>query len=110
TNCPNATHIMANYGYRIMKAEWADQVGNNFAVELHITGIDDGPGVIQRLTNEISNNLNLDIRSFSIEGVEGYFEGIVSIVVKNKDQLKHAIHTISKINGISTVVRQEKAS
>lgn len=108
TNCPNATHIMANYGYRIMKAEWASQVGDNFVVELHITGIDDGPGVIQRLTNEISNTLNINIRSFSIEGMEGYFEGIVSIVVKNKDQLNHAMNTISKISGISTVVRQEK--
>lgn len=108
TNCPNATHIMAHYGYRVMKAEWADHIGDNFVVELHITGIDDGPGVIQRLTSEISNNLNIDIRSFSIEGVEGYFEGMVSIVVKNKDQLKHAMNTISKIDGISTVMRQEK--
>lgn len=110
TNCPNATHIMANYGYRIMKAEWADHIGENFVVELHITGIDDGPGVIQRLTSEISNKLNINIRSFSIEGMEGYFEGIVSIVVKNKDQLQHAMNTISKIEGISTVLRQEKGN
>ena len=108
TSCPNATHIMANYGYRIMKAEWADGGDTNFVVDLHITGVDDGPGVIQRLTSEISNTLNINIRSFSIAGKEGYFEGLLSLMVKNKDQLNHAMTTLSKIKGISSVIREEK--
>jgi GTP pyrophosphokinase len=110
TNCPNATHIMANYGYRIMKAEWAEESSTNFVVDLHIIGIDDGPGVIQRLTNEISNRLGLNIRSFSIAGEGGYFEGRVSLMVINKDQLNLAIQTISKLDGITSVVREEKVN
>jgi GTP pyrophosphokinase len=108
TTCPNATHIMANYGYRVMKAEWSDEMSSNFVVDLQITGIDDGPGVIQRLTQEISSTLNINIRSFSIAGDEGYFEGHLSLMVLNKDQLNHAINKISKIDGVSTVVRYEK--
>lgn len=110
TNCPNSTHIMANYGYRVMKAEWAEETATNFVVDLHIIGIDDGPGVIQRLTHEISNGLGLNIRSFSIAGEEGYFEGRVSLVVLNKDQLNLAVHTISKLEGITSVVREDKGN
>jgi GTP pyrophosphokinase len=77
-------------------------------VDLLITGVDDGPGVIERLSHHISTKMGLNIRSFSIEGNEGYFEGRVSIIVANKDQLNLAIKSIEKIPGISSVVRYNK--
>ncbi len=110
TSCPNATHLMANYGYRVLKAEWATRVGTNFVVDLLITGVDSGIGVIQSLTNEISTKLKIDIRSFSISGNEGYYEAKVSLVVLNKDQLTLALKSISKLNGVSTVTRMDKSS
>jgi GTP diphosphokinase / guanosine-3',5'-bis(diphosphate) 3'-diphosphatase len=107
TTCPNATNLMANYGYRIMKAEWNKGGLSEFVGEIIITGIDSGPGVIQKLTDKISSKMGLNIRSFSIEGKEGYFEGRVRIVVQNKDQLNQAIRTISQLDGISSVSRVE---
>jgi GTP pyrophosphokinase len=104
-NCKNATHLLANYNYRVLKAEWANQSGSNFMAELSIIGVDSGPGVIQAITSEISNNLGINIRSFSIEGYEGYFEGKVSLFVKNKDQLNHVIAAIKKLEGINNVSR-----
>ncbi|MFZ1581235.1 MAG: RelA/SpoT family protein, partial [Saprospiraceae bacterium] len=79
TSCSNATHILANYGYRVLKADWEGSVSNNFVVELLVTGVDSGPGVIQMLTNELSNKLGINIKSFSIEGREGFFEGRIGI-------------------------------
>ncbi len=108
-NCSNATHLLANYGYRVLKAEWANHVGNNFVVDLLITGVDSGIGVIQALTNEISNKLGVNIRSFSIDGVEGYFEGRVSVVVINKNQLNLVIKTVERLEGVSTVTRIDKS-
>ncbi len=110
TSCPNATHLMANFGYRILKAEWTNRVGSNFVVDLVITGVDSGIGVIQSLTHEISTKLGINIRSFSISGDEGYFEGKVSLVVINKDQLNVALKAIGKLNGISSVTRIDKSS
>ena len=107
TNCKNATHLLANYSYRVLKAEWARKAGTNFTVVLSIIGVDSGPGVITILSNELSNKLGINIRSFSIEGDEGYFEGKVSIFVKNKDQLNHVIHSIKKLDGITNVTRIE---
>ena len=105
-NCKNATHLLANYGYRVLKAEWSTAgSGSNFIVDLSITGVDSGPGVIQKITSELSNKLGINIRSFSIAGNQGYFEGKVSIFVKNKDQLNVVMQAIHKLDGVSNVTR-----
>ena len=109
-NCNNATHLLANYGYRVLKAEWANIVSNNFVVDLMITGVDSGIGVIQSLSNEISNKLGVNIRSFSIDGHEGYFQGNISIIVINKDQLNVVIKSVEKLDGVSTVTRIDKSN
>ena len=103
--CKNATHLLANYGYRVLKAEWSNRSGSNFIVDLSIIGVDSGPGVIQKITSELSNKLGINIRSFSIEGNQGYFEGKVSIFVKNKDQLNVVMQAIRKLDGVKNVTR-----
>ncbi len=106
TSCPNATHLLANYGYRVLKVEWDDDnKEENFVADLKITGVDSGVGVIQKLTNLISNDLSLNMRAFSIQGNEGYFEGNISIFVMNKDQLNLAIKSIKQLEGIANVER-----
>lgn len=107
TNCPNATHLLANYGYRVLKVEWDDNKDENFVADLKITGVDSGVGVIQKLTNLISNELSINMRAISIQGNEGYFEGKISIFVANKDQLNIAMRSIKQLDGISTVERVE---
>ncbi len=106
-NCPNATNLMANYSYRVMKAEWLTTTDTSFVADLKITGIDAGPGVIEQLTNKISSSLGLNIRSFAIEGNEGYFKGRISLLVGNIDQLNIVIRTLQKLDNISSVVRVE---
>jgi GTP diphosphokinase / guanosine-3',5'-bis(diphosphate) 3'-diphosphatase len=109
TSCANATHLLANYGYRVLKADWVDNSATNFVVELRVTGVDSGPGVIQNLTNELSNKLGINIRSFSIAGKEGFFEGKIGIVVLNKDQVNLVIQTLERLEGISNVERTDRA-
>lgn len=105
TTCPNAEHMMANYGYRIHKAEWVSSANTSFVAELLITGVDSGPGVIERLTHNISSELGLNIRSLSISGDEGYFEGRLKVLVLNKDQLHLTMQHIQKLEGVSSVIR-----
>ncbi|MFT5166022.1 MAG: guanosine-3',5'-bis(diphosphate) 3'-pyrophosphohydrolase [Saprospiraceae bacterium] len=108
TSCPNAVHLMANYGYRVMKAEWVSSGDTSFVVDLEITGIDKGPGVIERLSHGISTDLGLNIRSFYIDGKEGYFVGKISLLVLNKNQLNVAIKGLKNLPEVSTVVRIEE--
>lgn len=106
-NCPNAEHMMANYGYRILKAEWTKLPGSHYLVHLFIEGIDEGPGVIQRLTHLISAGLGVNIKSFSIEGHEGTFEGKLGLIVTNKDQVNQVIASLRSLPEISRVTRDD---
>ena len=105
SNCPNATNLLARYGYRVMKAEWVVSTDTTFVAELRITGVDEGVGVIERLTKEISA-LGLNIRSFHIEGGdESYYEGRISLMVANKDQLVIVIKALKKLPFVENVTR-----
>ena len=106
-NCPNARDLLSRYGYRVMKAEWTDAPLASFEVDLLITGFDDGPGVIERLSQKISSDLGLNIRSFFIEGKEGIFEGKVKLVVNHKNQISHAVEALKSLREVASVRRME---
>jgi len=108
SNCPNAMHLLANYGYRIVKAEWGSNANTNFVVDLQIIGIDSGPGVIKSIINKLSDEVGVNIRNFSISGEEGYYEGKVSVFVKNNNQMNLVIRKLKEIEGINSVERIEK--
>lgn len=104
--CPNAEHLMANYAYRMMKAEWVDSENTDFVARIMITGID-GRGVAQKITGFITNDLKLDMRSISMDGNQGFFQGKISIVVKNKDQLRMTMKSLKEMDGVYSVIREE---
>ncbi|MFT6150415.1 MAG: GTP pyrophosphokinase [Saprospiraceae bacterium] len=105
-NCPNATNLLANYGYRVMSAEWVITNNTDFIVDLKIIGID-GIGVVQKLTHVITNVLRINMRSIKMEGGEGFFTGEVSVVVANTDQLHLLMKTLKEIENVSSVLRME---
>ena len=104
-NCPNATHLLANYASRVVSVTWASDVGSSFTVQLVINGMDDGPGVVERISNKISSQLGINIRSFQIAGEEGYFEGRVGIIVNNVNQLNMVMNELKRMENISSVTR-----
>ncbi len=106
SNCPNATNLLARYGYRVMKAEWVVSGDSMFVAELKIIGVDEGVGVIQQIMNTISSDLGLNIRSFNIEGGDqGYFEGNISLMVTNTDQLTLVTNMLLKLESVAEVNR-----
>jgi (p)ppGpp synthase/HD superfamily hydrolase len=51
--------------------------------------------------------MGLNIRSFSISGEGGYFEGRITLVVGNVDQLNQAIMALKSFDYVSSVSRME---
>jgi len=88
-----------------MSAQWAENMDSSFVVELEMAGVDDGVGVIERLTTKISSELGINIRAFNISGDQGYFEAKVKLHVRNTDHLNQALIAIRKLEGISYVKR-----
>jgi guanosine-3',5'-bis(diphosphate) 3'-pyrophosphohydrolase len=84
TNCPNAAKLMANYGYRIVKAKWTKQLELAFLTGLRITGIDD-VGLINKLTTVISNDFKVNIRSITVDSDNGIFEGSIMVYVNDTE-------------------------
>ena len=108
SNCPNATNLLAKYGYRVMKAEWVVTGDSTFVADLKIVGVDEGVGVIQQIMNTVSSEMGLNIRSFNIQGGdEGYFEGKISLMVSNTDQLNLVIKSLLKLESVTDVTRQK---
>ncbi len=106
TNCPNASKLMANYGYRIIKARWTSQKELAFLTGLQIVGIDD-VGLINKITTVISQEFKVNIRSITIGSNEGIFEGSIMVFVNDTEQLDHLIRSLKQINGITSVNRFE---
>ncbi len=105
-SCPNAENLLASMSNNIHKAEWGKSTSSLYYTDLVITGVDKGVGVIQAISSTISSNLGLNIRSFSIDGHDGFFEGRLRLVVNNNNQLHRAISELKKIDGIRNVVRE----
>ena len=101
-----AGNMLTNYGYRVLNADWGIAVKSEFVVPIVVTGIDTGPGVINRLTDRIYN-LGINIRAFSIEGEGGYFLGNITLLVKNTDELNQAMTALRAFDWVKSVVRKE---
>lgn len=106
TNCPNASKLMANYGYRIIKARWNSHHELAFLTGLRIVGIDD-MGLVNKITSIISQEFKINIRSMSIESDEGIFEGSMMIFVSDTEQLNRLIRNLKQVKGITGVTRFE---
>ena len=105
STCNNADNLRVFYGYRILEASWGSTRSSSFTVEILITGVDAGPGMIERLSNTISSDLGLNIRALRIEGHSGFFEGKINIDITDTHQLDIVTKALKNIDGITNVIR-----
>ncbi|GAB3922336.1 RelA/SpoT family protein [Mucilaginibacter myungsuensis] len=106
TNCPNATKLMANYGYRVVKARWTNQQELAFLTGLRITGIDD-VGLINKLTTIISTDFKVNIRSITVDSDNGIFEGSIKVYVNDTQHLDNLIKRLKTVRGVTSVTRYD---
>lgn len=107
-SCPNATRLMSNYAYRIVKAKWTNQQQIAFLAGVRITGLDD-VGVVNKISKVISSELKVNMRSISIESNDGIFEGKIMLFVNDTTHLDKLIKKLKEIHGILTVGRIDAA-
>jgi len=104
-NCPNAHQLLTRYGYRVLKARWTQAPDDTrFEVTIRITGLDD-IGIVSNISDVISKDLQVNMRSISIDSTDGMFEGTISLFVKDTQHLEALIRKIKKVKGISNVRR-----
>lgn len=104
TKCPNAMELMANYGYRIIKAAWKNEHQEAYLAGLKIVGTD-RLGIINDITQVITKSLNVNIHSFRANTLEGLIEDVIMVYVKDTKHLTQLIKNLEKIDGLIKVER-----
>ncbi len=105
-NCKNAPSLLAQYGHRVIKAKWAKNKEISFLSALKIIGLDD-VGVIHKITNIISGELKINMRSMSIDSTDGIFEGNIKVFVRDKEELEKLCVRLKNLEGIQSVTRTD---
>ena len=105
-NCPNAINLRAQYDYRVLPAKWVNEESFKNRIKIEIEGLD-RMGMINDITAVISNNMNMDMKSMSIESNNGVFLGNINLEVRNRSQLDETFKQLKNINGVSRVKRMQ---
>ncbi|MBP3424333.1 MAG: bifunctional (p)ppGpp synthetase/guanosine-3',5'-bis(diphosphate) 3'-pyrophosphohydrolase [Alistipes sp.] len=105
SDCPNAKHIRKNYPYRIMEAKWREQAQGSFRVTIAIT-INDSAGVANQITEVVSRDLKLNIRTINLSSRgDGTGVGTISVEVPSTSVVDMLLHAIMRIKGVQRAVR-----
>ena len=109
TNCTNAIGLMSNYGYRIIKAKWADDAldkSHAFITKIKVSGID-SVGIVSTIADIISKQLQINMHSISVNSKEGMFEGSIELEVYDTNQLEELMNKIKASSPLIKVSRED---
>ena len=105
TDCPNAKRMRENYPYRVIEARWRRSAQGAFRVTIRIVAADT-TGMANHITETISRELKLNIRSFNFETASGgCVAGTVSVEVPGAGVVDTLIHSIMRIKGVQRAYR-----
>jgi GTP pyrophosphokinase len=90
--------------YRCVKAKWKSQELVSHLASLRLVGIDN-IGIVNRITEIISNQHNVNMKSISFEANDGLFEGKIQVLVYDKEHLDQLIGKFELIEGVKRVER-----
>jgi GTP diphosphokinase / guanosine-3',5'-bis(diphosphate) 3'-diphosphatase len=103
-NCPNSIHLMSKYAYRCIKAKWKSQREVERLAAIKIVGID-RIGLVNKLTEIISKENKVNMKSISFDTVDAVFEGHISVLVLDTKHLELLIRKFEEVEGVQKVIR-----
>lgn len=104
TDCPNAAEMRRRFGYRIVKARWSGKGQSKYAITLRVIGNDD-IGVVSNLTNVISKDEKIVMRSINIDSHDGLFSGNLVVQLEDTTRLQSLIKKLKAVKGVRDVSR-----
>lgn len=104
TDCPNAENMMSKMAYRCISARWKAKEVKEHIAKLRIVGIDD-IGIVNKITEIISFQHNVNMKSISFESLDGLFEGRIEVYVMDRYHLDELIEKFEILEGVKRVER-----
>ena len=105
SNCPKAIQLSSRFGNNIVKAKWQPKSEIAFLAELKITALDT-KGLLNRMTNLLSNEMQLNLHLLHMEAKQDVVESTISIYVHNTKELDDLIAKLSQLKEVQKVVRK----
>jgi GTP pyrophosphokinase len=107
TGCKEIEKFLSSKGERIITAEWTKFKKQSYLTRLRLEGFD-RVGIVNEVTNVVSKENNINMRSVKFDTHEGIFEGDLFLYIHNTDDLTNLIASLQKIKGIDNVSRVEE--
>jgi len=104
-SCPNAENLMSKMAYRCIKATWKNSDLKENIAKITVHGID-RLGIVNRLTEIISNQHNINMKSISFETEDGIFEGNMTVLVYDTEHLEQLMRKFEQVEGVQRVIRK----
>jgi GTP pyrophosphokinase len=106
-NCSEALKIMSQQGDSIITAEWTKFKKLSYLSRIKLTGFD-RVGMVNEITNIISKQNDINMRTVHFDTHDGIFEGDLYLYIHSVQDLTELISRLMKIKGIDTIERIEK--
>ncbi len=106
--CANAQRLMRQYEYRVVPVQWKKtREKSSFQTRIRVSGIDE-IGMVNRISDVISNYMKVKMRSISIDSDDGLFDGYINLYVSDTKTLQSLINKLKQEKGILKVTRTDK--
>ena len=103
-DCPNAPEMRKRFGYRVVKARWSGKGTSQYAITLRVIGNDD-IGIVSNISNIISKDEKIVMRSINIDSHDGLFSGNLVVLLDDNSKLNMLIKKLRTVNGVKEVMR-----
>jgi len=106
SRCPNAVKLTANRGDLIVPVKWTTLKILSFLAKVAIQGID-RPDIYLQIITRLTEELNVNIRTFNMASHDGIFEGTIQFYVHDTRDLNNLMKSLKKLKGVESVKRLE---
>ena len=103
-DCPNAAEMQRRFGYRIVRAQGSGKGNSHYDITLRVIGNDD-IGIVSNITNIISKDEKIVMRSINIDSHDGLFSGNLVVQLDDKSKLNLLIKKLRTVKGVKQVIR-----
>lgn len=100
--CHRADILKTSYGNRILDAKWNMHRQILFDATITLTGID-RKGMLLKVAEVLSDQLNVNIHQITISAHEGIFRGNLELKVYDRSDMKIIIDRLKQIEGLQEV-------
>ena len=104
--CPNAVKTTANNSDMTVPVKWTSYKMFSSLAKIEVQGID-RPDIYLHIVTKITEEMNVNIRTFNMSSHDGIFEGTIELYVHDTNDLENLMNSLKSLKSVETVNRLE---